>query len=266
MGKRKTPRLAFWGEYVLPDSENSEEVYRARLRLMETVKRVFPEFLKELSSAVLPSYSQLARDEKLAKEGYDFETELWSDNHWCSPYDVLTEDGGLKSALDKWALKFNATDKWIIVRALRTLNDWHVSPAKRESLTWNTLQGFSYTPPIVEDFEFSSQRWDVLDVTWPVYSESLRRRFEERLTEYETRVRTLAESRGLVRAQRKHSPKNFEWFALYQFAGLSSKEIADQSDVAVDDSTVLKGIKTAKKLISWGDLRKPDTRTNRKIG
>jgi hypothetical protein len=49
MGKRKTQRLAFWGEYVSPDTEISEEVYRARLELMKIVKQVFPNFLKKLS-------------------------------------------------------------------------------------------------------------------------------------------------------------------------------------------------------------------------
>src|SRR6267154_538592 len=69
MGNRKTPPLAFWGEYVSPDNENSEDVYRARLRLMETVKQIFPTFLERLSSEVFPSYSQLAQAGKLAKDG-----------------------------------------------------------------------------------------------------------------------------------------------------------------------------------------------------
>jgi hypothetical protein len=76
----------------------------------------------------------------------------------------------------------------------------------------------------------------------------------------------LAESMGLVRARRKYSPDNLEWFVLYQFAGISSKTIADRY-VAVegkdlDESTVLKGIKAAAKLIGWNHLRQ--SRQNRK--
>ncbi len=264
MGKRKESRLAFFGEYVVPDGKNNEEVYQARFRLIGAVRKVFPELLKELSEAVLPSYSQLAAAGKLAKEGYDFEKALWSDNDDCSPYGVLREGDVLKSALDKWAFKYNATESWILVGALRTLRDWHASPAFHESLTWNTLHGFSYTGTFVEDFEFSHPSWKVLDQQWPTYCKSLRLSLKKKLAEYETKVRKLAESRGLVQGQRTYSAKNLEWFVLYQFAGLSSSAIAHREPGAVDDSTVLKGIKTAKRLVAWGELRKPRARSNRK--
>jgi hypothetical protein len=70
---------------------------------------------------------------------------------------------------------------------------------------------------------------------------------------------------GLVRARRKYSPDNLEWFVVYQFAGMSSKIIADRVVAEgndVDESTVLKGIKAAAKLIGWNHLRQ--SRQNRK--
>ena len=92
-------------------------------------------------------------------------------------------------------------------------------------------------------------------LTWPKYSQSLRQRFEKALLEYEKETRKLAEACGLVRAQLKFSPANLEWFVLYQFAGRSSTAIAKGKYGDDPDSTVLKGIKTAAKLIGWGQLR-----------
>jgi hypothetical protein len=86
--------------------------------------------------------------------------------------------------------------------------------------------------------------------------------------EYEKETREFAESRGLVRAQRKYSPDNFEWFVLYQFAGMSSTAIADryaEKDKFLEESTVLKGIKAAAKLIGWNQLRASPQTHSRKI-
>jgi len=72
---------------------------------------------------------------------------------------------------------------------------------------------------------------------------------------------------GLVRARRKYSPDNLEWFVLYQFAGMSSGTISDRYAAqgrAVEESTVLKGIKAAAKLIGWNELRQPRRNRNRK--
>lgn len=254
MGKRKTQRLAFWGEYVSPDTEISEEVYRARLELMKIVKQVFPNFLKKLSSDVFPLYEQLA------KGGYDFDQILWTNS---SPYALLTEDGGLKAALLNWAAQFNAEAEWLMDGALRTLRGWHVAPDWRESLSWNTQHGRSETFLRGEAFEFRYQGWEVLLLTWPAYSESLRRRFEEKLFEHERKTRELAESKGLVRARRTYSTVNFEWFVLYQFAGLSSPEIVKRlakGNSHTDPSTVLKGVKTAARLIDWGSLRSSEAK------
>jgi hypothetical protein len=69
-------------------------------------------------------YCQLAKEGKLAKGRNDFGKALWGK----SPYDALTDDGGLKSALLKWAADFNAEAEWLMVGALRTLRGWYVAP------------------------------------------------------------------------------------------------------------------------------------------
>jgi len=256
MARRKTPRLAYC-EYVSAHPDNSSQVWRARLLLIETVKRVHPRFLETLSKEVFPFYR------KLAKKGYDFDKILWSAS--VSPYDALTTEGGLKSALAKWAAEFNAEAAWLKDGALRTLRDWYVAPDWRKSLRWNAIHGFSGTASTGEAFELRFPGWETELLTWARYSELLRRLFEKTLLEYEMKTRKLAESCGLVRARRKYSPDNFDWFVLYQFAGQSSTEIASGRYGDDPDSTVLKGIKAVAQLIGWGHLRKPKVKRSRKI-
>ena len=225
---------------------------------------MYPTFLKELSADVFPLYCQLAKEGQLAKGRYDFDRALWGK----SPYEALTEDGGLKSALSKWAAHFNAQAEWLMVGALRTLRGWYVAPEWRESLKWDPHHPHRGHPAVGKAFEFCYQGWEVQALTWQSYSKSLRQSFEKKLLECEKQTRELAESRGLVRARRKYSPDNLEWFVLYQFAGMASKTIADRYVVegkALDESTVLKGIKAAAKLTGWNHLRQPRQTRNRKI-
>lgn len=63
MVRRTTPSLTF-SEYVSPDPNHSVEVWQARLRLIEAAKRVYPIFLRKLSSDVFPLYSRLASSPK----------------------------------------------------------------------------------------------------------------------------------------------------------------------------------------------------------
>jgi hypothetical protein len=262
MAKRTTPSLAY-SEYVSRDSDNSVQVWQARLRLIGAAKRVYPIFLKKLSADVFPLYCQLAKEGKLAKGRNDFDKALWGK----SPYDALTDGGGLKSALKKWVAYFNAEDDWLMDGALRTLRGWYVAPDWRESLTWNPQHGRRDRPAIGETFEFSYPGWEVQQLTWQAYSTSLRQSLEKKLLACEKETRELAESMGLVRARRQHSPDNLEWFVLYQFAGMTSKTIADRYVVegkALDESAVLKGIKAAAKLIGWDHLRQSRQTRNRK--
>jgi hypothetical protein len=119
-----------------------------------------------------------------------------------------------------------------------------------------------------ERFYFEFHGWEMQLLTWTKYRETLQTEFERKLAAYEAESRKLAESRGLVRAPHKYSPSNFDWFVLYQFAGLSSPQIVKQiarQDPNIDESTVLKGVKAAAKLVGWGYLRPAPRRNNRKI-
>ena len=163
----------------------------------------------------------------------------------------------LTVALRKWTTKFNVDDEWLVNDALRTLRGWFVAPEWRRSLRWDTQYGLSrITASTGERFEFTCEGWETELLTWSRYSESVRERFAKQLSQYERETRKLAESHGLVRARRKYSPNNFDWFVLYQFAGQSSTEIAKTGYGDDPDSTVLKGIKAVAKLIGWQHIRK----------
>lgn len=213
MAQRKTPFLAYC-EYVSPHANNSIQVNRARLRLIDAVRQVYPRLLEKLSSDVFQYYSQLAN------RGYKFDRILWSPR--ISPYEALPADSELKREIAKWAAAFNADVDWLKDGALRTLRDWYVAPDWRQSLRWHSGYTHQNAVSTGKALEFRCEGWETELLTWSAYSKSARQRFEETLLEYEKGTRKLAESCGLVRAQRKYSPDNFDWFALYQFAGLSS--------------------------------------------
>jgi hypothetical protein len=247
MPTRKNPPLSFC-EYVYPPSRQSTATQQARRELMKKVRECYPLMLKALSDNVFQHYA------KLCESGFDFEAILW--NARISPYSWLPE-GLLKSALQNWAARFRATEDWFLDDALRTLRGWFVAPDWRDELRWHPIGSVIRLVAVGERFSFHCEGWEVQGFTWEYYSRSVRERFEQALREYETTTRKLAESHGLIRAPRKYSAANFEWFVLYQFAGLSSKQIADRitKDNPSDDSTVLKGVKAAAKLLAWAQVR-----------
>jgi len=225
---------------------------------------VFPTFLEKLAADVFPSFCQLAKEGKLGKGRNDFHKGLWGK----FSYAALTDEGGLKLALSKWAAEFNAEAEWLMVGALRTLHGWYIAPDWRSSLAWDHHHGRKDVPAVGTAFEFRYQGWEVQLLTWPAYCKSLRQSLENKLLEYEKQTRELAESMGLVRARRTYSPDNLEWFVLYQFAGMTSSAIVGRyvrEGKALEESTVLKGIKAAAKLIGWNRLGPPPQTQNRKV-
>lgn len=247
---RKTRRLGF-GDYARPDHEFSELIWSARLELFSVVPTVYPTFLDVLAADVLPKYH------RLAQAGFDFDKILWTER----PFSRLSSsEAVLRDALVSWASHFNAKRDWLLNQSLRTLRDWSIDPRRLQSRTWNTLGDSSGVVVCGERFQFSTAGWEMLVFRWPVYAACVRKRFEEALSEYEKRARKYAESRGLRRVPKTYSLANLEWFALYQFAGMSSVKIAKKFPDS-DPSTILKGVKAAAGLIRWNDLRRSPRRT-----
>lgn len=258
MPARKNPRLAYC-EYVAPDG-SSVALEQARRDLMRSIRQVFPEMLKKLAAEVLPAY------EALANSDFKIERILW--NSQFSPFEKLPQDCYLSSAISTWASEFHAEQGWFLDEMLRTLRGWHVAPDWRTELKCNPIGRVTSTVAMGEPFGFDCEGWEMQLLTWAAYSSSVRDRFESHLAEYEKASRKLAESRGLVHAPHKYSPVNLDWFVHYQFEGLSSTEIANRPDIAaagVAEDTILKGVKTAARLIGWDSLRPTPGRQNRKI-
>ena len=134
------------------------------------------------------------------------------------------------------------------------MRGWYGIPERRNSLCWDLPLSRVIAP--VPAIAFECPGWEVQGLTFAEYREFV----DRQLVDYEKKIRKMAESRGLVRSQRQFSQRNFDWFVLYQFAAWSSGKIAGegslQSEKGLDESTVLKGIKTVAHLISWNDLRK----------
>jgi hypothetical protein len=242
-------------EYVLPGTEANSDVWRARLRLMETVKEVLPKLLERLSQDVLPVYGKIAELEGLAQL-------VWGP----SPYEALPERSELRLALAKWASEFHIDATWMLDDALRTLQVWWATPERAERLQWNSVRASRGGDVIGEDFEFRHYGWAASQQAWSDYSCQIHREFEGALSGYERHTRALAESGGLIRSRRTYSADNLVWFVLYQFGGYSSGQIADRRarcKVVGENSGIIKGVQAAAKLIAWGPLR---AAKNRKRG
>jgi len=224
---------------------------------MDAIRRVYRPMLARLLAEVFPTYQQT--HEQLARSSEDFDKILWQP----SPHTRIPE-GPLKSALHRWAKEFHAEQDWFLDEILRTLRGWSVAPDWRESLRTNPI----VTAPIVpkvgdlamgERFSFENEPWDPQWRPSDDYKREARKKFEKELSEYITAGKQRAESHGLKRAPHKYSIPNIEWFVLYQFAGFSSTRIANESakknTKLLYESLILKGIRTAAKLIGWNNLR-----------
>lgn len=257
MPARKNPRLAY-SEYVAPGSIDADQ---ARRILMLRVRKVFPRMLEQLAAEVLPAYESIY--EALPK--FDFNESILSR---VSPFEELRPDSTLRAALLKWASEFHAEEGWFLDDILRTLHGWHVAPGWRAKLRCNSTGRAFNTLAVGETFQFECEGWEMQLFSWTRYRRFVQDRFKQHLREYEAASRKLAESRGLVHARHKYSPVNLDWFVLYQFAGLSSKEIADRPDAdpcGESEGTILKGVKAAARLIGWDSRRQTLGRLNRKI-
>jgi hypothetical protein len=150
MTERTTPPLTF-GEYVSPDLDNSVQVWLARRQVIEASKRVYPTFLETLSTDVLPIYCQLAKTGQLAKGRINFEKALWGKFPWES----LTDDGGLKTALLNWARQFHAEAPWLMVGRSAHCGAGIVSPHGGIPSHGTTTMGVETVPQSAKPSNFS---------------------------------------------------------------------------------------------------------------
>ena len=249
MGKRINQRLTS-AEYVSSRAEDNSATHAARRDLFTSIRRKYPQMLRQFLDCVFPEY------EKLAKSGFNFfdNKALWYPG---IPLHTRVPDGPLKSKLEKWAQKFNASEGWFLDEILRTLHGWYVAPDWRESLRTNPIG----TPiALMGDGEplcFSFEHFDPQLLPEPDYRRKAREGFEQKLSEHIAAGRKRAESFGLIRAPRQYSSDDLDFFVLYQFVGMSSTQIADcdSSEDPPEESAILKRVRVAARLLGWSQLR-----------
>jgi hypothetical protein len=242
-------RTLAWCEYVLPQQDQNIEIAVARQEFIRLVKCVFPRFLEQLRGQVYPRYAELV-ETKRREPGWASEAWLVSD----LPLELPT--------LVAWAKKFNVADEvWIIEGALRTLSLWHRDAEVRDALDVSGFDSYAAVDTLSdgddEVFQFEHPAWDPQFQRWTTFRESIEKRFANKLLNYEQRLCSLMESQGAVRSRRRYSSDHLAWFALYQLGGMTARGILNRrSDLKGDESTILKGLKTAADLLQWKALRK----------
>jgi hypothetical protein len=251
MAQRTQPPYLTGSEYISSDQSENSEIAGARWEFMEVVRRVLPRFFEQLRARVYPTYARLAENRcGYWEPGWRFETwQLHSDR-----------DNQLTPCLLAWARAFNAEEAWIFEGALQTLWLWHQYPEWRESLDISGFRSFRGVEVLTSEeersFQFEDPGWDPQFQRWARYRAYIQKQFEKKLDAYEERLRSLAESRGAVRARYRYSVDNFEWFALYQLANMRAARILQQrTDLKGDESTIQKGVKAAAALLRWQNIQ-----------
>jgi hypothetical protein len=255
--------LAF-GEYLTVTGNTVDrQTAGARRELIHVIQRVVPEFFERLRDQVYPKFARYARvaarTPAITRKGLRRGPGHWELGWRFETWDVQSGRNRFKPLLVSWARDFHcAEETWILEGALRTLAAWYEDP---EWLQARDVSRF-YLPEaghILVDYEkfvFEDSGWSPQFETWVRFRRGIQARFKEQLIAYEQKVRKLIESRGGQRVRHRYSVKNFEWFALYQLRGMSSVQIEHCRTAAKgDESTVLKGIHTAERLLGWKSLR-----------
>ena len=241
---------------------------RARLALIEATKLHLSQFLQRLFGEVFPEYCLWA-DRNLQPREPTVSREFTTWQHAQSLYSG-TEFQDLTTTLRGWARSFNCEqEEWVLDEAWRALWSRHNFPGFSEEEHW----GFGhYRPDIFQSkrFKFDWEGWPVQFKTWTMYRAEIQDAFDKVAKEYESKMRAAARAHGLISAPKTHSADNFAWFVLYQLGGQTSVEIAKKialqgkNSKMPDPSTILKGVRTAQRLIGWRHLRTDLHRSTRK--
>jgi hypothetical protein len=261
MPSRRRPLVS--GEYVNSGEAVNDQTTSARQKLVRVIQCIVPEFFEQLRERVYPKYAVYARlaarTASITPKGSRRGPGDWELGLSFESWDDPASPNRLKPLLMSWAKTFGSADEpWVLKGALETLSAWYQFPAWRQSLDVSRfcLPVAQETLVNYEKFTLAEAAWGPQWETWSIYSARVKARFKDELQAYEMRVRTLIESRGGQRARRRYSVNNLEWFVFYQICGMSSVQIENARGGAKgDESTVLKGIKTAAELLSWNHLR-----------
>jgi hypothetical protein len=220
--------------------------------LMEVVSRVLPGFFEQLRDRVYPTFARLAvqRPGVWGPEGTFEAVQLQADL-----------DRQLMPLLVAWARRFHAEEPWILEGAMQTLWHWHRDPAFPKSLDICGFRPSCCVDTLSSDeerlFTFEHASWDPQLQRWADFRASISKQFRNHLDAYKQALSSLMTSRGAVSARNRYCVAHFEWFALYQLGGMSSKRIlGERPHLTGDESTIIKGVRDAAGLLKWKSVRK----------
>ena len=240
------------GEYILPNQGGDNEIAGARWALVTALSRVLPKFFEQLRAQVYPVFS------RVVEKRPSYWAPEWTFETW---QELSASDPEFTRHLMAWAKSFHAGEEWILDGALRTLWMWHQDQDLRAVPYSDGFRTAWCVDTLSSDeerqFTFRHRDWNPQFERQASFHKSITEQFHASLKAYEERLCFVMESQGAVRARKGHSVDNFEWFALCQLGGMTATEILElRPDLKGDESTILKGVKTAARLLEWKNLRK----------
>ena len=164
-------------------------------------------------------------------------------------------DRKLTPHLEGWASAFNLCERWVLEGALQTMLSWsrHRKLSRsRDPLGFHVPSGgyiLSATPDVPGLFTFNHPGWDPQLEKWSRYQRGLLNHFNEVLSQYKKKLRSLVESRGAVRSRSMFAEDSFGWLARYQCCGDKLEDILRTASNVSDKTTIWKGIEKAAGLV-----------------
>jgi hypothetical protein len=191
----KTPgslsfRPLYTPEYVSEQEEESELTEAARQRFREAIREIYPYCLRALQKEVLPAFVELVNrssDPRLLTSGV-----------FTGLRDRRFD--GIRESFLSWAQTFHvASESWFLDDLLRTLRNWHLYPTLRDALVIDSGSFGSFIPisDAEQRFEFLNSGWQPTIERWEQFSIRITTAFRAELKQYEQRIRSIVESRGL---------------------------------------------------------------------
>jgi len=200
----------------------TENDYRSLF--LQSIARVHRDVLASLARDVLPKYKRAVKRSTILD---------------ASSPDKLPRS--LQVALRRWARQFNLLDEWCLAVARETLSFWYRYPAQAHLARWALPGNVSGLSDDERLFELSDPGWR--SGNWQQFETRMRKLMKESLLKYRERL--------LGPDVEKRILQHFDWLALYQCAGWTHRQIADEMEErSVGEDTVSKGIRKAAELVS----------------
>jgi hypothetical protein len=237
------------GEYTI----SGRDQLAARWWLIQAVAREVPRLLESLHDDAYPKFAALDVLTAQKREWRFSDLERWERSVKSQP--------SFCDFLLRWGAGFHITTKdvWILDGVVQVLASWCRVPAMRERPDHGgtDLLRAAFAPPCPErefvparhPFRPSLEGWDSVWISSEGYDAIARDQFERKLSAYKARIRKQAEATGYRKLAGRADEDHFTWLALYQFAGLTYRQIHERYPTRVGDRTAIqKGVARAAKL------------------